>query len=90
MTNTGVIAAINGVYIVNDTVESTKKCVGFEVLEDTVISSMKVNGNVSDVKASYISSPATAVKAGALITAQGDDYFSGVTLSSGSIAQIRL
>ncbi|NRB64030.1 MAG: hypothetical protein HRU40_13570 [Saprospiraceae bacterium] len=88
MPDIGFISASNGVYVVNDTTESTKRCRGFEVLEDTVVSNIKVNGNGTNVVADYISTPATALKAGALITPQGDDVFTGVTLSSGSIAQI--
>ena len=88
MPDIGFISASNGVYVVNDTTESTKRCRGFEVLEDTVVSNIKVNGNGTNVVADYISTPATALKAGALITPQGDDVFTGVTLSIGSIAQI--
>ena len=88
MPDIGFISASNGVYVVNDNTESTKRCRGFEVLEDTVITSIKVNGDAANVVADYISTPATALKAGTLITPLGDDHFSGVTLSSGSIAQI--
>lgn len=88
MTNTEFIAAVNGVYIVNDNTESTKRSKGFQVLEDTIIESIKVNGNPTDVKADYISSPATVIKAGALITAQGDDIITGLTLTSGSVSEI--
>jgi hypothetical protein len=47
-----------------------------------VFNAIKVAG--SDVKATYITTPATAVKAGALITGQGV-LFSGVDLTSGSV-----
>lgn len=89
MTNTGFIAAINGVYIVNDGTEAVKQHSGFEALEDTVVSRIEINGDgATDVKADYISSPGTAIKVGALVTAKGDDYFSAITLTSGSVALI--
>jgi hypothetical protein len=56
------------------------------VLEDTVFNAIKVAG--SDVKSSYISTPATAVKAGAYIRPLNGVQFSGVDLVSGSVALI--
>lgn len=79
------IIASKGVYICNDTTAVTKTIVGILVLEDTVFSAIKVDG--IDVKANYISTPATAVKAGAYITGQSV-LFSGVTLTSGSVALV--
>jgi hypothetical protein len=79
------LVASQGVFIVNNTTEKTAVFAGLLVLEDTVIASLKVAG--SDVKSTYIATPATAVKAGAYITGQGVK-FSGVTLTSGSVALI--
>jgi hypothetical protein len=70
MTNSGELIAINGVIVVNDTAENTTHADSYYVAEDTVIASIKVNGLVTDVKATYISAPATAVKGGVLITPQ--------------------
>ena len=58
---------------------------GILVLEDTVFNTLKVSG--SDVKSTYISTAATAIKAGAFITGLGV-LFSGVTLTSGSVALV--
>jgi hypothetical protein len=88
MTNSGELIAINGVIIVNDTVENTTHADSYYVAEDTVIASLKINGAVTDVKATYISAPATAVKGGVLITPQSGAYFSGITLTSGSVVVI--
>ena len=79
------LVASKGVYICNDTTAVTKVIAGILVLEDTVFSAIRVSG--TDVKASYISTPATAVKAGAFITGLGV-LFSGVTLTSGSVALV--
>jgi hypothetical protein len=80
------LVANKGVYIVNDTTEETRVIDGIFVLEDTVFSAIKVAG--SDVKSSYISTAATAVKAGAYIRPLNGVQFSGVTLTSGSVALI--
>ena len=88
MTNSGELIAINGVIIVNDTVENTTHADSYYVAEDTVIASLKINGAATDVKATYISAPATAVKGGVLITPQSGAYFSGITLTSGSVVVI--
>lgn len=79
------LVASKGVFIVNNTTEKTATIAGVLVLEDTVISSLKVAG--SDVKSSYIAATGTAIKAGAYITGVGVN-FSGITLTSGSVALV--
>lgn len=79
------MVASKGVFICNNTTEKTATISAIYVLEDTVFSAIKVGG--SDVKSTYIGTAATAVKAGAYITGQGVN-FSGVTLTSGSVALI--
>lgn len=79
------LVASKGVFIVNNTTEKTATIAGVLVLEDTVISSLKVAG--SDVKSSYIAATGTAIKAGAYITGIGVN-FSGITLTSGSVALV--
>lgn len=79
------MVASKGVFICNNTTEKTATISAIFVLEDTVFSAIKVAG--SDVKSTYIGTAATAVKAGAYITGQGVN-FSGVTLTSGSVALI--
>jgi hypothetical protein len=78
-----ITAALQGTKIVNDTDELTQDFDTIVVLEDTVFSSIKIGG--SDVKATYITTPATAVKAGAIIRPLTNQVFSGVQLTSGSI-----
>ena len=79
------MVASKGVFICNNTTEKTATISAIYVLEDTVFSAIKVGG--SDAKSTYIGTAATAVKAGAYITGQGVN-FSGVTLTSGSVALI--
>jgi hypothetical protein len=79
------LIASKGVFICNNTTEKTATIAGIFVLEDTVFSAIKVAG--TDVKSTYIGTPATAVKPGAYITGVGVN-FSGVTLTSGSVALI--
>ena len=79
------LVASKGVYVCNDTTEVTKTISAIAVLEDTVFSAIKVGG--VDAKASDISTPATAIKAGAIITGVGVN-FSCVTLTSGSVVLI--
>ena len=80
------ITASRGVVVVNDTDLLTRSFDAISVLESTVFTSLLVDG--VDVLANYITTPANAVEAGALITAQGGQQFSGVELTSGSVIVI--
>lgn len=89
MTNSGELIAANGTVIVNDVIEYVANADSYYVAEDTVVARIEINGDtVTDVKASYITTAATAVKAGVLITPQKGDYFSAITLTSGSVVVI--
>lgn len=79
-----VLHALNGTKIVNDATEVTQGFDAIVILEDTVFTSIKVSG--IDVKSTYITTPSTAVKAGAIIRPISGSRFSGVKLTSGSIA----
>jgi hypothetical protein len=80
------IAAMQGTYIINDTDAWTGKCDGIYTLEDTVFSVLNdSNGNDKD---DYISTAATAVKAGCLIRPLKDGVFTSIDLTSGSVALI--
>ena len=81
-----VLHALNGTKIVNDTTEVTQGFDAIVILEDTVFTSIKVSG--VDVKSTYITTPATAVKAGAIIRPISGGRFSGVQLTSGSVALV--
>lgn len=85
------IDAQYGTFIVNDTTEVVKNAIGIYIAEDTVIARIEVDGDTAtDVKADYIQTPATAIKAGILLTPlEGNDSkFSAITLTSGSVVLI--
>lgn len=81
-----ILVANQGTVIVNDTDEKTITHDAIFVLEDTVFNSIKVAG--VDIKADLITTPGTAVKAGAMLRATGARKFSGVDLVSGSVVLI--
>lgn len=82
----GELVANKGTFILNNTNEFTGVIDAIVVLEDTVFNAVKIAG--TDVKADYIGTPATAVKAGAILTPKSDLQFSGVDLTSGSVALV--
>jgi len=75
-----------GTFIVNDTVEKTIDFQAIVALEDTIFTSIKISG--SDVKDNYISNSAAAIKAGSIINPALGVNFSGIQLTSGSVAII--
>lgn len=82
----GEIAGNMGTFVVNTTTEATKKIDAIVVLEDTIFSSIKING--VDVKTNYIQNASLAIKAGTIITPLSDLQFSGVQLTSGSVVLV--
>jgi hypothetical protein len=82
----GELVANNGTFILNNTTEYTGSIDAIVVLEDTVFNAVRIAG--VDVKTNYIGTPATAVKAGAILTPTADQKFSGVDLTSGSVALV--
>ena len=78
--------ANQGTIVVNDTTEKTVTFDAIFVLEDTVFNSIKIGG--VDKKTEIITTPGTAVKAGAMLRASGARKFSGVKLTSGSVVLI--
>lgn len=81
-----VLTAQQGTLIVNTTAEQTLNFDGIFILEDTIFSSIKLAG--SDIKSQLITNPAIAVKAGAFIRPKDGKKFSGIQLTSGSVALI--
>lgn len=81
-----ILAAMQGSYIINDTTLWRGKCDAIYVLEDTVFEAF-LDSKSLDVD-SYISTPATAVKAGALIRPLKDATFVEIKLTSGSVALV--
>lgn len=82
----GELAGNMGTFVVNTTTEVTKKIDAIVVLEETIFASIKING--VDAKNTYIQDATLAVKAGAIITPVNDLQFSGVQLTSGSVALV--
>ena len=83
-TDNEILIAGQGTYILNNTTEYTGNFDAIVVLEDTVFNSIKIAA--VDVKSTYIAAPGTAVKAGAIIRPKSAQKFSGVKLTSGSVA----
>jgi hypothetical protein len=83
-TDNEILIAGQGTYILNNTTEFTGNFDAIVVLEDTVFNLIKIAG--TDVKSSYIAATGTAVKAGAIIRPTKAQKFSGVKLTSGSVA----
>ena len=79
-----IISGLQGTKVVNDVTELTQDFDTIVTLEDTVFTSIKIGG--VDVKGEYVTTPATAVKAGAIIRPTQNQVFSGVQLTSGSVA----
>jgi hypothetical protein len=82
----GELAGNMGTYVVNTTVEVAKSIDAIVVLEDTIFTSIKVNG--VDTKNAYIQDATLTVKAGAIITPINNLQFSGLQLVSGSVALV--
>lgn len=82
-TNTELVSGAHGTMIVNDATEVTETIFSIVVLEDTVFNTLKIKG--VDVIDDYVTTKATAVKAGALIRPRNHAVFSGVDLTSGSV-----
>jgi hypothetical protein len=81
-----ILTAQQGTLIVNNATEQTLKFDGIFILEDTIFSSIKIEG--IDIKDQLITNPAIAIKPGCLIRPKNGSFFSGIQLSSGSVALI--
>ena len=80
-----VLVASNGVFIVNDANLYSGNFQALLVLEDTIISSLKHTGDATEKIGSYVSTPGTAIKAGAIITPIQLNTFGSIQLTSGSV-----
>jgi hypothetical protein len=84
-----IISGGAGSFVLNDTSEFTGNFDAIVVLEDTIISSIKIED--VDVTSEYIANASTAVKLGAIIRPKNPNSFevpnkfSSVQLSSGSV-----
>jgi len=75
-----------GTFVVNTTIEVTKNIDAIVILEESIFTSIKING--VDAKNEYIQDATLAVKAGAIITPINNLQFSGVQLTSGSVVLV--
>ena len=86
------LIARKGGYVVNDTTEYVRNCVGYYCSEDTVIARIEVDGvTATNEVANYFAVAATGAKAGVLLTpldSEGHVVFSAITLTSGSVVAI--
>lgn len=84
-----VVSAAKGSYILNNTAAySTYPVRAIFVLQDTVFNTIAHLGLAGNVKGTYIAAPATAVKAGAIITPVESKLFTNISLTSGSVALV--
>lgn len=82
-----ILTASAGTIIINDTTAYTDPVSAIYVLEDTVFNVL--TDAAGNVKGDYITTPGTAVKAGALITPfDKQKTFVSVDLTSGSVVAI--
>lgn len=80
------MALQNGTIVINDTTEYVLTMDAYYVAEDSVISSLKIEGG--EVLSDYVTTPATGVKAGVIIAPHRGKSFSAITLTSGSVVGI--
>jgi hypothetical protein len=84
-----VVSASKGSFILNNTSTYTTYNVrAIVVLQDTVFNEIRHAGLAGNVVSTYIGTPATAVKAGAIITPIESKLFSNIKLTSGSVALV--
>lgn len=81
-----VLSAANGTFILNNTTTyTTYKVRAIVVLEDTVFNSFAHSDLAGNVASTYIGTPATAIKAGAIIRPLQSKFFTSIKLTSGSV-----
>lgn len=78
-------SAYEGTFVINDTVELVLNVDAYFVTANAVIASLEINETGTDFKGSYISAPASAVPAGTWLLPKKGDFFSAITLTSGTV-----
>lgn len=82
--------APHGVVIVNDTTEKTGlHSKAIYIAEDSVISSIKYEGDNANIADDIITTKANAVKQFVVITPANGKIFDAITLTSGSVVGIK-
>lgn len=77
-----------GTFLVTGTSEKTIKFEGFYVMEDAVLADLEDEAD-TDVRTDYLTSATDTIKAGTIVRKTADiDYFSAITLTSGSVMLI--
>lgn len=84
-----VVSGAKGSYILNNTsTYSTNSVRAIVVLEDSVFNTVEHLGTAGNIVSTYIGTPATAVKAGAIITPIESKLFANISLTSGSVSLV--
>lgn len=84
-----VISASKGTFILNNTNKYADNPIrAIVVLQDTVFNTISHLNILGNVASTYIGTPATAVKAGAIITPIENKLFTDIQLTSGSVALV--
>jgi hypothetical protein len=82
-----ILSAAAGTIVLNDTSEYTGRVAAIHVIGDAVFTTL--NDAKGNTKTNYITTPATAVKAGAMLTPfDKQNEFSTVKLASGSVVLV--
>jgi hypothetical protein len=80
------LALQNGTVVINDATEFVLPMDAYYIAEETVIATLKIN--TVDMLSDYVTTPATPIKAGVIISPQRGDVFSSIQLTSGSVVGI--
>lgn len=86
MTNSEYLAKVGGSIIVNDTSAKAVDFIGFRALGATVVAAL-LDETPTDVKATYITTAASAIPDGAEVRISSG-YFTSITLTSGAVELI--
>jgi hypothetical protein len=73
--------------VINDTAAVTGEFESIVVLEDTIFSNISVLG--TNMLSSLVTTPATAVRAGAIISWGRGQFFTTIQLTSGSVLAVK-
>lgn len=78
------MAAHKGAKIINDTSEHVINASGVMLSSDAIVAKLTIGSSTTDVKADYITTPASAVGDYWLLTGEGGQLIRSIQLSAGS------
>jgi len=81
------ISGSRGTRVVNDNTKTTVAAIAYFTLEDTVIDELEISG--VDVLSDFVTTPATAIKAGFLLVDGAGRNFNAIKLTSGSVVELK-